>query len=117
MGVDGKDVVERTGTPSINGYKLMKVADATPQIAPGESPMMTWGEVESTPYRLEGAETPLINPGPSKEGAPSFTMQASTFFPLDACQLSSITTLSTTYFLPFVRLIYLPNSSDRITLT
>jgi len=76
VGVDGKDVVERTGTPSINGYKLMKVADATPQIAPGESPMMTWGEVESTPYRLEGAETPLINPGPSKEGAPSFTMQA-----------------------------------------
>ena len=88
MGVDGKDVVERTGTPSINGYKLMKVADATPQIAPGESPMMTWGEVESTPYRLEGAETPLINPGPSKEGAPSFTMQASTFFPLDTCQAS-----------------------------
>ena len=96
MGVDGKDVVERTGTPSINGYKLMKVADATPQIAPGESPMMTWGEVESTPYRLEGAETPLINPGPSKEGAPSFTMQASTFF--SAGYISSIATLSTTMY-------------------
>lgn len=76
VGVDGKDVVERTGTPSINGYKLMKINDATPQIAPGESPMMTWGEVESTPYRLEGCETPLINNAAAKDGAPSFTMQA-----------------------------------------
>jgi len=76
VGVDGKDVVERTGTPSINGYKLMRIADATPQIEPGESPMMTWGEVESTPYRLEGAQTPLINPGGKTDGAPSFSMQA-----------------------------------------
>ena len=73
MGVDGKDVVERTGTPSINGYKLMKVADATPQIAPGESPMMTWGEVESTPYRLEGCETPL--PMNTSGAGTSFSIQ------------------------------------------
>ena len=38
--------------------------------------MMTWGEVESTPYRLEGAQTPLINPGGGADGAPSFSMQA-----------------------------------------
>jgi hypothetical protein len=24
-----------------------------------DSPLMTWGEVESTPYRLQGCDTPL----------------------------------------------------------
>ena len=49
--------------------------DATPQIDPEESPLMTWGEVESTPYRLEGCETPLLRTGKAVEGGPSFTMQ------------------------------------------
>lgn len=32
-----------------------------------ESPLMTWGEIESTPFRLEGSETPYAerNHGPS----------------------------------------------------
>ena len=34
---------------------------------------MTWGEIESTPYRLEGCETPLLNY--SGEG-PTFKIQA-----------------------------------------
>jgi len=49
--------------------------DATPQIDPEESPLMTWGEVESTPYRLEGCETPLLASGKVVDGGPSFTMQ------------------------------------------
>lgn len=32
-----------------------------------ESPLMTWGEIESTPFRLDGSDTPYIerNHGPS----------------------------------------------------
>lgn len=32
-----------------------------------ESPFMTWGEIESTPLRLEGSETPYVDrtPGPA----------------------------------------------------
>lgn len=32
-----------------------------------ESPFMTWGEIESTPLRLDGSETPYVDrtPGPA----------------------------------------------------
>lgn len=32
-----------------------------------ESPLMTWGEVENTPVRVEGSETPYVDrtPGPA----------------------------------------------------
>lgn len=32
-----------------------------------ESPLMTWGEVENTPLRVEGSETPYVDrtPGPA----------------------------------------------------
>ena len=73
VGVDGKDLVDSSATPSINGYKLMRIEGATPQIHPEESPMMTWGEVESTPYRLEGCDTPLLA---SADGVPGYKMQA-----------------------------------------
>ena len=76
VGADGKDLIDANMTPSVGGYKLMRMgADATPQIDPEESPFMTWGEVESTPYRLEGCETPLLNPTKLTEGGPTFTMQ------------------------------------------
>ena len=31
-----------------------------------ESPFMTWGEIEGTPFRLDGGDTPLVThtPGP-----------------------------------------------------
>jgi protein DGCR14 len=32
---------------------------STPQIAPDASPFITWGEIESTPLRLDDLETPL----------------------------------------------------------
>ena len=73
VGVDGKELVDPSATPSVNGYKLLRLADPSPMVAPGESPLMTWGEIESTPYRLEGCETPLLNY--TGEG-PAFTIQA-----------------------------------------
>ena len=47
---------------------------ALPEVAVGslsagvnESPLMTWGEVENTPLRVEGSETPYVDrtPGPA----------------------------------------------------
>lgn len=55
IGVDGKELV--TETPKINGFSFVK----TPSPAPGvnESPLMTWGQIEGTPFRLDGGDTPL----------------------------------------------------------
>ena len=76
VGADGKELVDGNSTPSVGGFKLIRMgSDATPQIDPEESPLMTWGEVESTPYRLEGCETPLLTSGKVVDGGPSFTMQ------------------------------------------
>lgn len=61
IGVDGKVVVP--STPKINGFSFVK----TPSPAPGvnESPLMTWGEIDGTPFRLDA--TPLAH-------VPSFHM-------------------------------------------
>ena len=72
VGVDGKELIDPAATPSVNGYTLLRISDPSPMIGPGESPLMTWGEVESTPYRLEGCETPL--PVYTGDG-PSFKIQ------------------------------------------
>ncbi|XP_060865753.1 splicing factor ESS-2 homolog [Metopolophium dirhodum] len=62
IGVDGKELT--SATPKINGYGFVK----TPSPAPGvnQSPLMTWGEIEGTPFRLDGSDTPLTphNSGP-----------------------------------------------------
>ncbi|XP_006820003.1 splicing factor ESS-2 homolog [Saccoglossus kowalevskii] len=61
IGHDGKEILTED-TPKVNGYSMV----ATPSPAPGrdgdESPMMTWGEIESTPFRLDGSETPSMGP-------------------------------------------------------
>ena len=59
IGVDGKEANSQE-TPSIKGYKLL---DPSPSPMPGrlngdESPMMVWGEIESTPFRLDPSSTP-----------------------------------------------------------
>ncbi|KAL8594450.1 hypothetical protein ACOMHN_018158 [Nucella lapillus] len=64
IGHDGRELLAAQ-TPQVNGFKLM----GSPSPAPGvdESPLMTWGEIEGTPLRLEGAETlPILHttPGP-----------------------------------------------------
>uniref|UniRef100_A0A1B6CZD1 Uncharacterized protein n=1 Tax=Clastoptera arizonana TaxID=38151 RepID=A0A1B6CZD1_9HEMI len=62
IGVDGKELTFGD-TPRINGFSFVK----TPSPAPGvnESPLMTWGNLEGTPFRLDGGDTPLrATPGP-----------------------------------------------------
>uniref|UniRef100_A0A8B9S7U0 Ess-2 splicing factor homolog n=1 Tax=Apteryx owenii TaxID=8824 RepID=A0A8B9S7U0_APTOW len=64
VGPDGKELIPQE-SPKVNGYGFV----ATPSPAPGvnESPLMTWGEIESTPLRLDGSETPYVDrtPGPA----------------------------------------------------
>ena len=45
----------------------------SPMLREDESPLMTWGEVENTPYRLEGCETPL--PMNTSGAGTSFSIQ------------------------------------------
>lgn len=64
VGPDGKELIPHE-SPTVNGYGF----ERTPSPAPGvaESPLMTWGEIESTPFRLDGSDTPCVerNHGPS----------------------------------------------------
>jgi protein DGCR14 len=72
VGADGKALSERPSTPAVNGFKFLRMTPS-PMLASGEeSPLMTWGEVDSTPYRLEGCETPLPM---NTSGGPSFSIQ------------------------------------------
>ncbi|KAH8411265.1 hypothetical protein KR215_001124, partial [Drosophila sulfurigaster] len=54
-----------TATPRIRGFDLLR----SPSPRPGEafSPIMTWGEIDGTPFRLDGGDTPLrsTTAGPS----------------------------------------------------
>ncbi|XP_033693328.1 splicing factor ESS-2 homolog isoform X4 [Delphinus delphis] len=64
VGPDGKELIPQE-SPRVGGFGFI----ATPSPAPGvnESPLMTWGEVENTPLRVEGSETPYVDrtPGPA----------------------------------------------------
>ncbi|XP_030382201.1 splicing factor ESS-2 homolog [Scaptodrosophila lebanonensis] len=46
-----------SNTPRIRGFELLR----SPSPRPGEafSPIMTWGEIDGTPFRLDGGDTPL----------------------------------------------------------
>ncbi|KAJ8393929.1 hypothetical protein AAFF_G00054620 [Aldrovandia affinis] len=64
VGPDGKELTAHD-SPKVNGYGF----EGAPSPAPGEadSPLMTWGEIESTPFRLDGADSPYTerSHGPS----------------------------------------------------
>ncbi|KAG5834892.1 hypothetical protein ANANG_G00266380 [Anguilla anguilla] len=64
VGPDGKELTAHD-SPKVNGYGF----EGTPSPAPGvaESPLMTWGEIESTPFRLDGSDSPYTerSHGPS----------------------------------------------------
>ncbi|XP_023664202.1 splicing factor ESS-2 homolog isoform X1 [Paramormyrops kingsleyae] len=64
VGPDGKELIPHE-SPKVNGFGFV----GTPSPAPGvaDSPLMTWGEIESTPFRLDGSDTPYSerNLGPS----------------------------------------------------
>lgn len=64
IGLDGK-IIEAQKSTDVRGFSFVK----TPSPCPGEamSPLMTWGEIEGTPFRLDGGDTPLASrtPGPA----------------------------------------------------
>uniref|UniRef100_W8B9Z7 Protein DGCR14 n=1 Tax=Ceratitis capitata TaxID=7213 RepID=W8B9Z7_CERCA len=66
IGLDGNVITQGNDTegPLVRGFNLIK----TPSPRPGEafSPLMTWGEIEGTPFRLDGSDTPVRpNVGPA----------------------------------------------------
>lgn len=44
-------------TPNMRGFSFVKTPSPQPGIA--ESPLMTWGELEGTPFRLDASDTPI----------------------------------------------------------
>lgn len=56
IGVDG-NVIESTATPEIRGFRFERTPSPCPGVA--ESPLMTWGQIDGTPFRLDGGDTPL----------------------------------------------------------
>nr|CAG4641775.1 EOG090X07SU [Eurycercus lamellatus] len=67
--VDGKEI-KSNAAPTVNGFEFMKTPSPAPGI--GDSPLMTWGEIEGTPFRLDGSDTPLPS---SSIGAGAFHLQ------------------------------------------
>ncbi len=58
LGIDGKEL-EIDLQPKVNGYGFVGMPSPMPgQTAGDESPMMTWGEIEGTPFRLDVSNTP-----------------------------------------------------------
>nr|CAH7726980.1 unnamed protein product [Callosobruchus chinensis] len=64
IGVDGKELL-KPETPKVNGFSFVREPSPSPSLM--GSPLMTWGEIEGTPFRLDGGDTPL----PRSQG-PSF---------------------------------------------
>lgn len=63
IGVDGNVVDSQMG-PNIRGFGFVKTPSPCPGV--GDSPLMTWGEIEGTPFRLDGSDTPVRpSTGPS----------------------------------------------------
>lgn len=64
IGLDGKAMEQEL--PQIRGFSFVKSPSPCPSLI-DSSPMMTWGEIEGTPFRLDGGDTPLrtTSTGPS----------------------------------------------------
>ncbi|CAH0549252.1 unnamed protein product [Brassicogethes aeneus] len=63
IGVDGKEIL-KCDTPKIGGFSFVREPSPCPGVM--GSPLMTWGEVMGTPFKLDGSDTPLPRtPGPS----------------------------------------------------
>lgn len=64
--IDGSEI-KPTESPQVGGYKYLVTPSPMPGAHGDESPMMTWGEIEGTPFCLDaGGDTPrLATSGPS----------------------------------------------------
>ena len=67
--MEGKEI-KTNAPPTVNGFDFVKTPSPAPGV--GESPLMTWGEIEGTPFRLDGSDTPLPS---STVGAGAFHLQ------------------------------------------
>lgn len=56
VGFDG-NTIEVGQTPQVRGFSFVK--DPSPMPGVDQSPLMTWGEIEGTPFRLDGGDTPM----------------------------------------------------------
>ncbi|GFU54437.1 splicing factor ESS-2 homolog [Nephila pilipes] len=56
VGIDGKEIQPQE-SPQVNGYGF--VGTPLPQPGVSDTPILTWGEIEGTPFRLDGGDTPL----------------------------------------------------------
>lgn len=64
IGIDGNKLTAATATPNIRGFSFVKTPSPHPGVT--DSPLMTWGELEGTPFRLDGSDTPIRSAtGPS----------------------------------------------------
>ncbi|CAF2966651.1 unnamed protein product [Rotaria sp. Silwood2] len=63
--IDGREI-KRLESPQVSGYGFVVTPSPMPGAHGDESPMMTWGQIEGTPFCLDsGNETPCaINSGP-----------------------------------------------------
>lgn len=69
VGFDGNSLdIE---SPQIRGFGFVKSPSPCPSIA--DSPLMTWGEIEGSPFRLDAGDTPLRT---NMVGGPSFHIAA-----------------------------------------
>jgi protein DGCR14 len=67
IGVDGKTMEQEM--PTIRGFSFVQTPSPAPSIAHDSSPLMMWGEIEGTPFRLDASDTPLRT---TSVGGPSF---------------------------------------------
>lgn len=56
IGLDGKTL--EPDSPQIRGFNFVKSPSPCPSLI-DSSPLMTWGEIEGTPFRLDASDTPL----------------------------------------------------------
>jgi protein DGCR14 len=63
--IDGREI-KRLESPQVGGYGFVVTPSPMPGAHGDESPMMTWGQIEGTPFCLDaGNETPrAVNSGP-----------------------------------------------------
>ncbi|XP_059048693.1 splicing factor ESS-2 homolog [Achroia grisella] len=56
IGVDGVSI---SSDKTSGEYSYVATPSPRPGVGPDQSPLMTWGEIEGTPFRLDGGDTPL----------------------------------------------------------
>lgn len=59
IGVDGNTLDKGNRTPLAGGFNFVHTPSASPFLDGSASPLMTWGELEGTPFRLDGGDTPV----------------------------------------------------------